>query len=126
MKTEAAHETRKRKGGNPAVPGYPRSLAAMYIVLLVIPLVAWFYLHPSAIAWTRTSIPIVGSALAYAADPVAFLLDQREQLGDVFRVDLLVVRVTVLLGPSVRLDFKFQISRMLMGVDGVVEPMAPP
>lgn len=90
------------------------SSASIYIFLLfLITLLVWYYSLPSGIPWTCTSIPIVGSALAYAADPVRFLQDQRGKLGDVFRVDLLVVRVTVLLSPSVRLHSKSQICRML-------------
>ncbi|KAJ9101097.1 hypothetical protein QFC21_003315 [Naganishia friedmannii] len=52
----------------------------------------------NAIPWAKTSIPFLGGAVEYGTDPVKFLVEQRKKVGDVFRVNLIVMKVTFVLG----------------------------
>jgi sterol 14-demethylase len=55
----------------------------------------------SAIPWAKSTIPILGNALEWGADPLQFLLKQKKLVGEVFRVNLLLLKVTVVVGPRV-------------------------
>lgn len=57
-----------------------------------------------AAPWAKSSIPYVGNVLEYGADPVKFLLRQKESLGDVFRVNLVIMSITFCIGPRVSDD----------------------
>lgn len=102
-----------RLGDLESVKPTHRHLAMLYPAILagIIALVWLSYRRRSsktAIPWTTTDVPLLGSAQSYAADPVRFLLEQKAKLGDIFRVDLLVLRVTFLIGPKVRTLVKLE------------------
>jgi sterol 14-demethylase len=48
----------------------------------------------------RTRVPLVGPAIAFGRDPLAFLADCRRRHGDVFTVDLLAYRMTFMIGEA--------------------------
>jgi sterol 14-demethylase len=78
---------------------------ASLFILAVFVVVIWLGYRgrssKTTIPWTSTDLPFLGSAQSYTKDPVRFLLEQKAKLGDIFRVDLLVLRVTFLIGPKV-------------------------
>ena len=47
-----------------------------------------------------TSIPVVGAAIAFGSRGLEFLREKHKQLGNVFVVDLLVLRFHFVLGPK--------------------------
>lgn len=55
----------------------------------------------NAIPWAKTSIPFLGGAVEYGTDPVKFLVEQRRKVGDVVRVNLIVMKITFVLGAKV-------------------------
>lgn len=57
-----------------------------------------------AAPWAKSSIPYIGNVLEYGADPVKFLLRQKELLGDVFRVNMVIMTITFCIGPRVSDD----------------------
>lgn len=59
---------------------------------------------PTPVPWANSSIPLIGNVLEYGADPVKFLLKQKELLGDVFRVNLVIMSITFCIGPQVSSD----------------------
>jgi sterol 14-demethylase len=70
--------------------------------LLLVPLLYWFLKTPSiALIPTATPhIPLIGNSVSFGIDPVKFLLNQRAKHGDIFLVDLAVIRVVFFLGPE--------------------------
>ncbi|KAJ9108613.1 hypothetical protein QFC19_002331 [Naganishia cerealis] len=52
----------------------------------------------NSVPWAKTSIPFLGGAIQYGTDPVKFLIEQRRKVGDVFRVNLVVMKITFVLG----------------------------
>jgi hypothetical protein len=57
-----------------------------------------------AIPWAKTSIPYIGRlghVIEFARDPPSFLLKQRELVGEVFRLDLVLMNITFLVGAHV-------------------------
>ncbi len=65
------------------------------------------------VPWAKTSIPFLGGVMAYGEDPVSFLVEQRKKVGDVFRVNLLVIKMTFVIGSNVSTDWKAASTRML-------------
>lgn len=53
------------------------------------------------IPWAKSSIPFLGNAIEWGADPLQFLLKQKNLLGDVFRVNLVLIKITFVIGPRV-------------------------
>jgi hypothetical protein len=53
------------------------------------------------VPWAETSIPFLGGVVDYGEDPVRFLVEQRKKVGDVFRVNLLVMKITFVIGSEV-------------------------
>jgi sterol 14-demethylase len=53
------------------------------------------------VPWAETSIPFFGGVVGYGEDPVRFLVEQRKKVGDVFRVNLLVMKITFVIGSKV-------------------------
>ena len=47
-----------------------------------------------------STLSVLGNSLSFAKDPVAFLQSQRDRLGDVFLVDLMMLRIVFFLGPE--------------------------
>jgi hypothetical protein len=75
----------------------------MLFLILALVLIALFTLRgrsPPGIPRAKPWLPIFGNAIAFNADAVGFLLSQRERLGDVVLVDLMVFKVVFFLGPE--------------------------
>lgn len=56
------------------------------------------------IPWAKTSIPYIGRlghVIEFARDPPSFLLKQRGLVGEVFRLDLILMNITFLVGAHV-------------------------
>ncbi|KAJ9114769.1 hypothetical protein QFC22_005645 [Naganishia vaughanmartiniae] len=54
---------------------------------------------PANIApWAKSAHVLLGHVPAYLADPVKLLCEQRKLVGDVFRVDLLILKITFVIG----------------------------
>jgi len=70
--------------------------------LLLIPLLYWFLRTPSipSIPTATPHIPLIGNSVSFGIDPVKFLLNQRAKHGDVFLVNLAVIRIVFFLGPD--------------------------
>jgi hypothetical protein len=76
----------------------------------------------TAVPWAKSAIPFVGNVLEYGADPVKFLLRQRELLGDVFRVNLVIMSITFCIGPQVsggQLQWKTSTDKLSTAVESV-------
>lgn len=72
------------------------------ILLLLIPIL-YYLLKPPCIPSIPTAtphIPVIGNAVSFGLDPVKFLLDQQTRHGDIFLVDLAVIRIVFFLGPE--------------------------
>jgi hypothetical protein len=72
------------------------------LVLLLIP-VLYYLLKPPHIPSIPTAtphIPIIGNSVSFGLDPVKFLLAQRARHGDIFLVNLVVIRIVFFLGPE--------------------------
>jgi sterol 14-demethylase len=54
-----------------------------------------------SIPWARSSIPLIGNAIEWGADPLQFLLKQKDLVGDVFRVNLVLIKITFVIGSRV-------------------------
>ncbi|KAJ9096741.1 hypothetical protein QFC21_005011 [Naganishia friedmannii] len=48
--------------------------------------------------WATSAHPLLGHLPAYSPDPVKFLTEQKALVGDVFRVNFVVMKITVLIG----------------------------
>jgi hypothetical protein len=75
-------------------------LLFLVIALILIAIYTIRGRSPPGIPRARPWLPIVGNAIAFNADAVGFLLSQKEQLGDVVEVDLMVFKVIFFLGPE--------------------------
>src|SRR5271169_453655 len=77
------------------------SLFTLAAVLLV-PILYYFIRTPSIASVPNASphYPLIGNSVSYGMDPIKFLLDQRARHGDVFLVDLVVIRIVFFLGPE--------------------------
>ena len=69
--------------------------------IVLVPLVLYF-VRPSrsSIPNATPQLPLTGNAVSYGIDPVKFLAGQRARHGDVFRVNLVIIRIVFLLGPE--------------------------
>lgn len=69
--------------------------------------VAWHLRKPrctrNAIPSAQTSsrLPYIGQLLEYGADPLRFILKQKNVVGEVFRLDLVFMNITFLIGAKV-------------------------
>lgn len=70
--------------------------------LLLIPLFYWLLKTPSipSIPTATPHIPLIGNSVSFGIDPVQFLLNQRAKHGDIFLVNLAILRVVFFLGPD--------------------------
>jgi sterol 14alpha-demethylase len=78
----------------------PITLLALAMTLIV----AYRLLSPASgtnVPWAKTSIPFLGGAIGYGKHPVNFLVEQRQKVGDVFRINLLVMKMTFVIGSKV-------------------------
>jgi len=76
--------------------------AIILISLLILP-VLYFLLKPPSIPSVPNatpSLPLIGNAISYGIDPIKFLTSQRAQHGDIFLVDLAIIRIVFFLGPE--------------------------
>jgi sterol 14-demethylase len=74
------------------------SLALLLLLVLVV-----YLLKPPSIPGIPTAtpcLPLVGNAIHFGIDPVNFLVRQRARHGDVFLVNLAIIRVVFFLGPE--------------------------
>lgn len=97
------------------------------LAVLIAALVLCHVLRPStkegAIPWAKSTIPILGNALEYGSDPLRFLLKQKQTVGEVFRVNLLLMKVTFVIGPRVRKNIFSSSAVETKPLFGVVEPL---
>lgn len=73
------------------------------LILVLIVGVLYYLLKPPSIGNIATAtphFPIVGNAIAYGKDPLKFLAKQRARYGDVFLVNLGILRAVFFLGPQ--------------------------
>ena len=70
--------------------------------LLLLPLAYWLGKTPSipAIPTATPHIPIIGNSVSFGLDPVKFLVTQRAKHGDIFFVNLVIIRIVFFLGPE--------------------------
>jgi sterol 14alpha-demethylase len=73
------------------------------LVFILIPLlpVLYFLLRPPCIPTipnATPNFPIIGNAISFGIDPIKFLISQRARHGDVFLVNLAIIRIVFFLG----------------------------
>ena len=70
--------------------------------LLVFPLLYWLCRTPSihSIPTATPHIPLIGNSISFGIDPVKFLINQRAKHGDIFLVNLVIIRIVFFLGPE--------------------------
>lgn len=72
-------------------------------ILLLAPIImVWFWTPPKVgtIPTASGHLPLLGNSISYGIDPIAFLKSKRAEHGDVFLVNLAVIRIVFLLGPE--------------------------
>lgn len=72
------------------------------LVFLLLPLL-YYLLAPSSLPGipnATPNLPIVGNAIHFGLNPVAFLKTQRARHGDVFLVNLAIIKIVFFLGPE--------------------------
>lgn len=72
------------------------------ILLLLLPLLYYLLKPPSipGIPNATPMLPLIGNAIHFGMDPVKFLVNQRERHGNVFLVNLAIIRIVFFLGPE--------------------------
>ena len=70
--------------------------------LLLLPLLYWLLKTPSipSIPTATPHIPLIGNSVSFGLDPVQFLLNQRAKHGDIFLVNLAIIKIVFFLGPE--------------------------
>jgi hypothetical protein len=70
--------------------------------LLLIPILYYFLRSPSipSVPNATPCYPLIGNSVSYGMDPIKFLLDQKARHGNIFLVDLAVIRIVFFLGPD--------------------------
>jgi len=71
-------------------------------ILISLPFLVYYFRKPSVRGISNASpwYPLIGNSAHWGMDPIKFLLEQRAKLGNVFLVDLAVIRVVFFLGPE--------------------------
>ena len=72
------------------------------ILLFLLLIILYFFKRSRALVSIPTatpSFPIIGNAISYRANPIQFLRSQQARHGDVFLVDLGVIRIVYFMGP---------------------------
>jgi hypothetical protein len=74
----------------------------LIFALLLLPILHYVLKNPSipAIPNATPDFPVVGNAISFNDDPVKFLLEQRARHGDIFLVNLSIIRIVFFLGPE--------------------------
>lgn len=62
------------------------------------------------IPWAKSTMPWLGNAIEWGAGPLQFLLKQKHLVGEVFRVNLVLMKITFVIGPRVS---KFRLVAMV-------------
>jgi hypothetical protein len=72
------------------------------VLVLLIPILYYFLRIPSipSVPTATPHYPLIGNSVSYGMDPIKFLLVQRARHGDIFLVDLAVIRIVFFLGPE--------------------------
>jgi sterol 14alpha-demethylase len=80
------------------------NLISLFILalLLLIPIFYFFLRVPSipSVPNATPCYPLIGNSVSYGIDPIKFLLDQKARHGNIFLVDLAVIRIVFFLGPD--------------------------
>jgi len=71
-------------------------------ILISLPFLVYYFRKPSVQGIPNASpwYPLIGNSAHWGMDPIKFLLEQRAKLGNVFLVDLAVIRIVFFLGPE--------------------------
>jgi hypothetical protein len=75
----------------------------LLVALLILLPTLYFLLTPpkvGSIPVASGRLPLIGHAIAYGTNPIAFLQRQRAQHGNMFLVDLAIIKPIFLLGPE--------------------------
>jgi sterol 14alpha-demethylase len=73
----------------------------LLLPLLVLIPVFHYLLKPPSVSSIPTAtphLPLIGNAISFGVDPIKFLIAQRVRHGDIFLVNLVVVRIAFFLG----------------------------
>ena len=83
------------------------SLFVIPAILLLIPLIYWLCQTPkiSTVPTASGHLPLIGNSVSYGLDPISFLKSKRAEHGDVFMVDLAILKVVFFLGPEATNQF---------------------
>lgn len=77
------------------------SPVGILVLALIFTRLYWTRKPTNIAPWAKSAHPLLGHVPRYAADPIRFLCEQRKLLGDVFRVDLLVLKITFVISSDV-------------------------
>jgi hypothetical protein len=71
-------------------------------LILVIPVLYWLLKPPSimSIPTATPHLPFLGNSVSFRINPLKFLLNHRARHGDIFLVNLVVIRIVFFLGPE--------------------------
>ena len=75
---------------------------ATFALVVLLPLLYYLLKPPSipGIPNATPMLPLIGNAIHFGIDPVTFLVNQRATHGDVFLVNLGIIRIVFFLGPE--------------------------
>ena len=76
------------------------------------------------LAQTSSRLPYIGQILEYKADPLAFILKQTRDVGEVFRLNLVFMNITFLVGAKVSFSqSRFEDLKLIQRLYLSVEPL---
>lgn len=81
----------------------PLTLTLLLVSLIVLLIRA--IRPPLKVPYATASIPIVGPAIRFGINPVRYLQEQRKIHGDIFCVDLLIIRITFNISTAANVQF---------------------
>lgn len=82
---------------------WPVTTDMSFLYLLPLIPILFYLLKPHSIPSipnATPNLPFIGNSIFFGIDPVKFLLAQRARFGDVFLVNLCIIRIVFFLGPA--------------------------
>jgi len=81
----------------------PLTLALLLVSFIV--LLIRVVRPPLKVPYATAAVPIIGPAIRFGINPIKYLQEQRKIHGDVFCVDLLIIRITFNISPAANQQF---------------------
>ena len=86
---------------------YFRTSGFMTAVILLASVTSWLCVPPkiSTVPTASGHLPLIGNSVSYGLDPIGFLKARRAKHGDVFMVNLAIIKIVFFLGPDATNQF---------------------